>query len=170
MPFRLRMELINKAISKLEDSKRSRRHNRNIDAIYLNSIPKYTRQLTAEEDKEAWLKAYEMQSNNAKNARSKREVNTENDNFEKIINEFKMARDALYGEYEMKRYNLSEIWNKGDDTKNFTIHSSDNSAENSTTEYSCNPTDCTKHIGITMSIFGALILLTVTLLKLIKKI
>ena len=116
-----------------------------------------------------------MQINSNKNIRSRRDISSNEDSFKEIINDFKKARDALYEEYEWKRYNLSEIWSKWDQAKNSKINSTiNNSTANLTTDFicepkNCEPKNCTMHVGVTASIFGALILLTVAFLKLIKK-
>ena len=169
------MELINKAINKLETAKRTRRYNHANtsrtpeNTKFLSSIAKYINREYAEaEDKVAWLKAYEMQQDAAKNLRNRRDIEFGDDNFEEILNDFKNARDALYEEYKWKRYNISEIQRKWEEL-NYDKESTIPNTYLNVTDISCEPKNCSMHVGITASVFGALILLLVLLIKLSKK-
>ena len=169
------MELINKAINKLETAKRTRRYNHANtnrspeNTKYLSSIAKYiNREYTEADDKEKWLKAYEMQQNRANSLRNRRDIEFGNDNFEEILNDFKKARDALYEDYKWKRYNISEIWSKWEESS-YDVTNANPAANLNATIPFCEPKNCTMHIGITASVFGALILLLAVLTKLSKK-
>ena len=169
------MELINRAISKLETAKRSRRfshdHKNEAKTKFLSNIIKYIDEAnTNENDKEVWLKAYEMQSNRAKAARNRRDINSDENALKEILNDFKKARDQLYEEYEWKRYNLSEVWSRWEEKSGNKITINPINCTNDAIPYPNEGShDCTTHIGVTASIFGAIILLVALLLKLTKK-
>ena len=148
-----RMELISSVINRYENNKRSRRftHIKNI-------LDKYSDQ----NDKEEWLKAYEMQQDISKSHRNRRNINYEDDNLEMLMDDFKKARDSLYNENDWSKYNLTDVWGSIDDNRSYT--------DCNNTGYQTNQTqdNCIKEIGISATIFGALFILALCLFKLLK--
>ena len=153
----MRMELINKAIEKLGSSRKFSKVSRH------NTIPSTTK---SNSTKEEWLKAMEMQIDSNGSDRRRRSINTKEKELDNLVSDFKKARDSLYEEYDWKRYNLSDIWKKWDNTVKVARLPSDDFYPNNTSTESC---ACTIEIGATATIFGALILLAFCIMKLVKK-
>lgn len=158
----MRMELINDAIQKLGASRKFNKPSRH------NAAPSLFKQNNT---KEEWLKAVEMQIDAGKSDRKRREVDSNNEKLKKIIDDFKKVRDSLYEEYEWKHYNLSDIWKKWDNTMQVARLPSDAFINNNTNPVPCthSQSNCAIEIGATAATFGALILLAICVLKLLKK-
>ena len=142
------MELINEAITHIGETRkigRAIRHNSNGSLAKPNST------------KEEWLKALEMQMNEGNSNRNKREAEYSDRKLKDMVDDFKKVRDSLYEEYDWKKYNLSEIWKKWDNTIKVERLPSDK-LPNTTNAFPCTYTDhnCHTEIGTTAAIFGAL--------------
>ena len=151
------MELISAAISRFETNKRTRRFNHlksNFDSFPESDV------------KEEWLKAYELQQDAMKNHRNRRSINYEDDNLETLMDEFKKARDTLYNENDWSKYNLTDQWSNLKDQMEY--ESQNKTYKNDEFQYGLAQNNCTKEIGISATIFGAMILLAFGMWKLFK--
>ena len=153
------MELINDAITQLGETRKSSRairHNANGSISKRNNT------------KEEWLKAVEMQINDGGSNRNRREADFNDKKLKDMVNDFKKVRDSLYEEYDWKKFNLSEVWKKWDNTIEVRRLPSDKPLN---TTIPCAQTVCNCHteIGATAAIFGAFFLLAICIMKLMKK-
>ena len=155
------MELINEAITQFGESRkvsRAIRHNAH------SSVPKRNN------TKEEWLKAVEMQMNEGSTNRNRREAISNEKKLKDMVNDFNKVRDSLYEEYDWKKFNLSEVWKKWDNTIKVERIPSDKPL-NVSDPFPCTQSEhnCHTEIGVTAAIFGALFLFAICVMKLMKK-
>ena len=156
------MDLVNEAIKRLSSPpNRSRRSHHKMKKMWNESKNGI---------KEALQKASEIDIYKNGMTRAKRDTVSAKSKVKDIINDFKIARDALNKQYDWKHYNATELWPTRNVSKfDWNIHNNPNKTDCLANDSKFNNGgDCKLEIGITSACFGFFIVILCLFLKFSK--